>query len=82
MLVRKLVLRGYTVRVLTRAAAEAGQALPSSVEIVEGGLEDAAACRQAIAGADKVGVDTSFSPMHVLGSAAMPRPCLQDAFAG
>ncbi len=53
MLVRKLVLRGYTVRVLTRAAQEAGQALPASVQVVQGALEDAAACRDAIAGADK-----------------------------
>lgn len=53
MLVRKLVLRGYRVVVLARNRAEVAQALPSSVQIVEGNIGSAQACRTAIQGIDK-----------------------------
>lgn len=57
-LVRKLLLRGYTVRALVRANAEGVEerppGIPQSVQLVFGDIGDYAACREAAQGADKV----------------------------
>ncbi len=53
MLVRKLVLRGYNVRVLARNQAQVVGILPSSVGIVEGDISSLASLREAVEGVDK-----------------------------
>ena len=55
-LVRKLLLRGYPVTVLSRSKPGEGSAvgLPSSVDVVVGDVGDRAACQRAIQGIDKV----------------------------
>ena len=52
-LVRKLVLRGYNVRVLARNQAQVMGILPSSVGIVEGDVSSPASLREAVEGIDK-----------------------------
>ncbi len=53
MLVRKLVLRGYNVRVLVRNKAQVLGILPSSVVIIEGDVESPESLRAAVEGTDK-----------------------------
>lgn len=52
-LVRKLVLRGYNVRVLARNKAQVAGILPSSVGIVEGDVGSPQTLREAVEGVDK-----------------------------
>lgn len=53
--VRKLLLRGYNVRVMCRDLQdEAASLLPSSVEILRGDVGDLDACQRAVNGMDKV----------------------------
>ena len=52
-LVRKLVLRGYNVRVLVRNKAQVLGILPSSVGIIEGDVGSPEAFRAAVEGIDK-----------------------------
>lgn len=53
--VRKLLLRGYNVRVMCRDLNdEAAASMPSSVEIVRGDVGDLSACKRAVRGMDKV----------------------------
>lgn len=58
-LVRKLVLRGYNVRVLARNRAAVVGILPSSVGIIEGDVSSNESLRQAVEGVDKA--CTAFS---------------------
>lgn len=58
-LVRKLLLRGYKVKALVRRRStteesEALEAIPQSVEVIEGDLGDYKACRKAVETVDKV----------------------------
>lgn len=56
-LVRKLLLRGYTVRALVRQrneGTEVAEAIPQSVELVYGDLGDYKSCREAVKGVDKI----------------------------
>lgn len=53
-LVRKLLLRGYTVRALVRSAdMEVLTGIPRAVEVVAGDVGDADACKRAIKGCNK-----------------------------
>ena len=52
-LVRKLVLRGYNVRVLVRNKAQVLGILPSSVGIIEGDVGSPETLRAAVEGTDK-----------------------------
>lgn len=53
--VRKLLLRGYSVRVMCRDLSDdAASLLPSTVEIVRGDVGDLDACQRAVNGMDKV----------------------------
>lgn len=53
--VRKLLLRGYNVRVMCRDLDDqASSLLPSTVEIVRGDVGDLGACQRAVKGMDKV----------------------------
>ena len=52
-LVRKLVLRGYNVRVLARNKAQVAGILPSSVGIIEGDVGSPQTLREAVEGVDK-----------------------------
>ena len=53
MLVRKLVLRGYNVKVLVRNKAQVLGILPSSVGIIEGDVGSPETLRAAVEGTDK-----------------------------
>lgn len=53
-LVRKLLLRGYTVKALVRNKSGA-DALPGAVELVEGDVGDLGTCQKAVKGVSKVG---------------------------
>lgn len=54
-LVRKLLLRGYKVKALFRNRAGVSKdAIPDSVEVVEGDVGDVATCQQAVQGVNKV----------------------------
>ncbi|KAG2500720.1 hypothetical protein HYH03_001485 [Edaphochlamys debaryana] len=54
-LVRKLLLRGYTVKALFRNRAGVSKdAIPDSVEVVEGDVGDMATCQKAVRGVNKV----------------------------
>ncbi len=56
-LVRKLLLRGYTVKALVRSSAkseEYGGALPAAVEVVTGDVGDLDTCQKAVQGVNKV----------------------------
>lgn len=56
-LVRKLLLRGYKVKALFRNRAGVGKdAIPDSVEVVEGDVGDMATCQKAVQGVNKVGL--------------------------
>ena len=57
-LVRKLVLRGYNVKVLARNKAQVVGILPSSVGIIEGDVASSESLRAAVEGIDKA------SPIH------------------
>ena len=52
-LVRKLVLRSYNVRVLARNKAQVAGILPSSVGIIEGDVGSPQTLREAVEGVDK-----------------------------
>ena len=52
-LVRKLLLRGYTVRALVRDTAEGLESMPSSVTVVRGDVGDYDAVRAAMEGVNK-----------------------------
>ena len=52
-LVRKLVLRGYNVRVLARNKEQVAGILPSSVGIIEGDVGSPQTLREAVEGVDK-----------------------------
>ncbi len=55
-LVRKLLLRGYKVKALFRNRAGVSKdAIPDSVEVVEGDVGDMATCQKAVQGVNKVG---------------------------
>lgn len=51
-MLRKLLLRGYTVKVISRNPEE--KEFPTSVEIVRGDVGDYESVRQAVKGVDKV----------------------------
>lgn len=58
-LVRKLLLRGYTVKALIRRRSgeeeeDVMESIPQSVEVIEGDVGDYKACRKAVEGVDKV----------------------------
>eukprot|EP00889_Picochlorum_renovo_P007151 jgi/Picre1/34181/NNA_001655.t1 len=58
-LVRKLLLRGYTVKALVRRRSgeeeeDVMESIPQSVEVIEGDVGDYKACRKAVEGVDKV----------------------------
>jgi NADPH:quinone reductase-like Zn-dependent oxidoreductase len=57
-LVRKLLLRGYTVKAIVRNRREGLRddyaALPAAVEVVDGDVGDPAACQEAVRGVNKV----------------------------
>jgi uncharacterized protein YbjT (DUF2867 family) len=57
-LLRKLLIRGYSVKALVRRRGEDSgdmmDSIPQSVEVIEGDLGDYKACRKAVEGVDKV----------------------------
>ena len=77
MLVRKLVLRGYRVRVLARDAEAVRASLPAAVQFAEGDLADLPACRAAIEGADKVRAQACRK--GACARVFYPTPCLCHA---
>ena len=69
-LVRKLVLRGYNVRVLVRNKAQVLGILPSSVGIIEGDVGNPESFRAAVEGIDKASWKHTnpFAPFQHLSS--------------
>ena len=76
-LVRKLLLRGYTVRALVRptedGVEERPPGIPQSVQLVFGDIGDYASCREAAQGADKVSLHICITHC-CLKSHQLPKP--------
>ena len=65
-LVRKLQLRGYPVRVLVRPDNPEATYFPESVKVIKGEAGDYRSLRAAMQGVDKVGADSLSPPNHYI----------------